>query len=133
MQLGARRSLHAVIGPQVLRAAGSFDGGLSSVLERLLAVGGSEGDVAVGVPVLGEEYMVEFPGDGVDAGDDDVAIADFESPTDAVEGRQEVALHVDDEKSVGRAELHAASLTPRKHICADSDVFLIPHFKLTNK
>src|SRR6266702_6529310 len=60
--------LEAVIGPEgldyVLGAVGDFDG-----LVRLSVVGCGEGDVVGGVPVLGEDDVVELLGEGVDGGD----------------------------------------------------------------
>ena len=44
-----------VFGPESLRAVRGFDG-----FEGLLVVGGGEGDVLVGVPVLGEDDVLEF-------------------------------------------------------------------------
>ena len=46
------------------------------VSKWFFAVGGGEGDVLGGVPVLGEDDVVEFFGEGVDEGDDGVAVGD---------------------------------------------------------
>ena len=75
VDLGAGGVLDAVVGPEVLGAVGGFDG-----VERALAgVGAGEGDVAEGVPVLGEDDVREAGGDGVDSGDDGVAVRDGEA------------------------------------------------------
>ena len=71
VEIGAVGALDAVVGPEGLGAVGGFDG----VGKRVLAgVGAGEGDVVAGVPVLGEDDMVEAGGEGVDAGDDGVAV-----------------------------------------------------------
>jgi hypothetical protein len=67
--------------------------------EGLLAVGAGEGDVAAGVPVLGEDDVVELRGEGVDAGEDGVAVSDRERAAG-----EEVELHVDDEQGIGCAQ-----------------------------
>ena len=76
VEVGAGGALDAVVGPEVLRAVGGFDGGLDTVWEWLLAVGAGEGDVVARVPVLGEDDVVEAGGEGVDAGDEGVAAGD---------------------------------------------------------
>ncbi len=63
--------LEDMFGPEGLGAVGGLDG-----FEVLFVVGGGEGDVLGGVPVLGEDDVVEFFGEGVDEGDDGVAIGD---------------------------------------------------------
>ena len=64
--------LDGVIGPEGLgdffRAVGEFDGFVG-----LLVVGGGEGDMSWGVPVLGEDGVWESLGEGVDEGDYGVA------------------------------------------------------------
>lgn len=75
VELGAGSALDAVVGPEGLGAVGGFDG----VGEGLLAgVGAGEGDVAEGVPILGEDDVLEFCGDGVDSGNDGIAAGDGE-------------------------------------------------------
>jgi len=62
--------LEDVIRPEALGTVRGFDS-----FERLLVgVGGCERDVLGRVPVLGEDDVVEFFGEGVDEGDDGVAI-----------------------------------------------------------
>ena len=62
--------LDHVFGPEGLAAVVDFDG-----FERLpVGVGCGEGDVLRRMPVLGEDDVVEFFGEGVDEGDDGVAI-----------------------------------------------------------
>ena len=63
--------LYGVIGPEGLEAVGNFDGFVG-----LLGVGGGEGNVLGGVPVLGEDDVVEFLREGVDGGEYGVAIGD---------------------------------------------------------
>jgi len=63
--------LEGVIGPKGLRAVGGFDGFVG-----LFGMGAGEGDVGGGVPVLGEDDVVEFLGEGVDDGDDGVPVGD---------------------------------------------------------
>ena len=60
VEVGAGGALNAVVGPEVLGAVGE----LYCVGKRLLGVGAGEGDVAAGVPVLGEEDVVEAAGRG---------------------------------------------------------------------
>ena len=58
--------LHAVIGPEGLRAVGHFDG-----FEGLPAgMSAGEGGVVSGVPVLGEDDVLEERSDLVDGRDD---------------------------------------------------------------
>ena len=63
--------LEDVFGPEGLGAVGCLDG-----FVVLFVVGGGEGDVLGWVPVLGEDDVVEFFGEGVDEGDDGVAVGD---------------------------------------------------------
>ena len=63
--------LEAVIGPECLGAVVDLD-----EFEGLLGVGGCKGDVVGGVPVLGEDDVIEFLGEGVDDGDYFVAALD---------------------------------------------------------
>ncbi len=60
--------------------------------------------MVAGVPVLGEDDVVETGGDGVDAGKNGVAVGDGQGAAVSVGIGQEVKLHVDDEESVGGAE-----------------------------
>src|SRR6185437_17108025 len=110
VDLGAGGALDAVVGPEVLGSVGSFDG-----FEGALAgVGAGEGDVAEGVPVLGEEDVGEAGGDGVDSGDDLVTAGDCER-TAVFRGRgEEVALHVDDQKRVCGGEPKSHYLIVRR-------------------
>ena len=62
----------------------------------------------MGVPVLGEDDVVEFLGEGVDEWDDGVAVGDGEVSTG-----HEVVLDVDDEKGVGGLELHGVMVVQR--------------------
>lgn len=62
--------LEGVIGPEGLGAVGGFD----RLVGALAGVGGGEGDVLWRVPVLGEDDVGEFLSEGVDKGDDGVAV-----------------------------------------------------------
>ena len=66
VEVGAGGVLDAVVGPEVLGAVG----GLNRVGKWLLVVGAGEGDVVARVPVLGEDDVVEFLGEGVEERDD---------------------------------------------------------------
>lgn len=61
--------LEGVIGPERLGAVVGVDRFVG-----LLGMGGGEGDVLRRVPVLGEDDVVEFFCEGVDEGDDGVAV-----------------------------------------------------------
>jgi hypothetical protein len=61
--------LDDVFGPEGLGAVVDFND-----FEGLFVVGGGEGDVLVGVPVLGEDDVVELCGEGVDDGDYGIAV-----------------------------------------------------------
>jgi len=64
--------LKDMIRPEGLGAVRGFDG-----FERfLVGVGGRERNVLGRVPVLGEDDVVEFFGEGVDEGNDGIAIFD---------------------------------------------------------
>jgi hypothetical protein len=88
--------LHAVFRPERLRAMRGLDG-----LEGLLMVRGGEGDVLGGMPVLGEDYVVELLCEGVDERNDLIAVGYGEVAAGA-----EVVLDVDDYEGVGGLELH---------------------------
>ncbi len=92
---GTGGALDAVVRPEVLNAVWDF----YRVRERVFAVGAGEADVVDGVPVRGEEDMVELAGEGVDAGDDAVALLYRKWATG-----EEVGLHVNDEEGVGGPE-----------------------------
>lgn len=102
VEVSARGSLDAVVGPEDLGAVGSFD----DIREGLLAVGAGEGDVTGGMPVLGAKNVVEATGEGVDAGDEIEAAVDLKRSA----FEEEVDLHVDDEEGVVRGEVHGCSL-----------------------
>ena len=63
--------LDGVIGPESLRAVRGLYG-----LVMLFVVGACEGDVFRWMPVLGEDCVGEFCGQGVDGGDYGVAFFD---------------------------------------------------------
>ncbi len=96
-------ALNAVVGPERLRAVGGFN----RVGEGVLAgVGAGEGDVVAGVPVLGEDGVVEARSKRVDTGEDGIGVRDGKGAP-----WEEVELHVDDEEGVGVAELHSSKRT----------------------
>ena len=87
--------LDDVFGPEGLGAVGGFYD-----FEWIFVwVGCGEGDVLGGMPVLGKDDVVEFFGEGVDEGDDGVAVFDSQRAAG-----HEVVLDVDDEKGVGGLE-----------------------------
>ena len=88
--------LEDVFGPKGLGAVRGIDGFVG-----LFRVGCREGDVLGGMPVLGEDDVVEFLGKGVDDGDDGVAVGYGQGAAG-----HEVVLDVDDEECVGGLELH---------------------------
>jgi len=98
----ARSALDAVIGPEGLRAVGDFGGGEG----RGTGVGRSERDVAGGVPVLGEDDVLEALAEAVDEGDDLVTIFDGERAAGSIDGGAEVVLDVDHEECVAGQEVH---------------------------
>ena len=57
-----------------------------------------------GVPVLGEDYVLETLGEAVDDGDDLVALGDGERSAYSINSRAEVVLYVDDQESVSGGE-----------------------------
>jgi len=95
VECGAGGVLDAVVGPEGLFAVGRVE----CVREGFQVVGAGEGDVSGWVPVLGEDDVVEAGGEGVDAGNNGVAIGDGECTAG-----EEVELYVDDEESVGWTE-----------------------------
>jgi hypothetical protein len=96
MKGSAGGTLQAVLGPETLGAVRSLDG-----LVGLLVVRGGEGDVLGGMPVLGEDYVVELLCEGVDERNDLIAVGYGEVAAGA-----EVVLDVDDYEGVGGLELH---------------------------
>ena len=96
--------LDDVIGPEGLGTISGFDG-----FEGLFVVGRGEGDVLGWVPVLGEDDVVEFSGEDVDRGDDDVTVWDRQ-----IAAGHEVILDVDDEQGVGGLELHGDSMVVQR-------------------
>ena len=57
--------------------------------------------MAGGMPILGEEDVVEAARESVDGGNDLVSTCDGEAASLSRYGRAEVVLEVDDEESVG--------------------------------
>ena len=104
VEVGSGSAGDAVIGPEGLGTVVDFGD-----FEGLLVMGGGEGDVAVGVPVLGEDDVVEALSDAIDEGDDLVAFGDGERSSSSINGRAEVVLDVDDEEGVGGGELDGHS------------------------
>jgi hypothetical protein len=88
--------LEAVFGPECLGAVRGFD-----YLVGPCVVGGGEGDVPAGVPVLGEDDVVELLREGVDDRNYFVAFGDGERASHSVDRGAEVVLYVDDEEGVG--------------------------------
>ena len=62
-----------------------------------------------GVPVLGEDDVIEVCSGAVNGGDDGVAVGDGQGAAGA-----EVILHVDDDEGVGGGDLHLVKTTTRK-------------------
>jgi hypothetical protein len=97
---GAGSVLEAVIGPEGLGAVRGFD-----LLVGIFGVGAGEGDMLRGVPVLGEEDVIEAAGEGVDGGEDLVAAGYGEGAAG-----HEIGLEVDEEECVGLViDLHGLS------------------------
>ena len=89
--------LKGVFGPEGLGAVGGLDGFVGS-----FGVSGGEGDVRGGMPVLGENDVIELLREGVDDGDHSVAVGDGQGPPG-----HEVVLDVDDEEGVcGLKDMH---------------------------
>jgi hypothetical protein len=110
VEICAGRVLEAVIGPEGLGdlfgAVAGFDG-----FEGLLVMGGGEGDVTFGMPVLGEDDVGETGGEGVDGGNDGVAVGDGEGSACSIDWRAEIVLEVDDEEDVVglKGEIHGCN------------------------
>jgi len=91
MKIGAAGALHAVIGPQSLRAITEFD-----LLEgQFSGMDGSEGVVVSGVPVLGEDDVLEMSRGAMDGSNDGVSIGNCKGAAGA-----EIVLDVDHEEDV---------------------------------
>lgn len=87
VEVGSSGALDTVIGPQSLRAVGEFD-----LLEGPFAgMRGGKGVVVGGVPVLGEDDVLEILRGAVDGFDDGIAVDDSECAAGA-----EIILHVGD-------------------------------------
>jgi hypothetical protein len=84
--------LDAMVRPEGLRAVG----GLDLLVRLVVLVRGGEGDVLRGVPVLGEENVVEAVGEDVDEREDFVATGDGEGSSG-----HEVGLEIDEEECGG--------------------------------
>ena len=96
VERGAFGVLETVVGPEGLSAVGN-----GYRLERLGArMGGCEGDVAGGVPVLGKNDVVEATREGINGGYDLVCAGDCQAPSPSCDRRAKVILEVDDEKGV---------------------------------
>jgi len=94
MERRAFGALHAVVGPQRLRAVRHLDG-----LERTTAgVGAGERGVPRRVPVLGQDDMGEPPCQSVDHGHDRVALRHGERAA-----RTEIELRIDDDQHIALA------------------------------
>src|SRR5262249_11941569 len=99
-EFGARRMLHAVVGPQLLRPVGRRDG-----LEPLAArMARRERQVRGRMPVLSEYHVTEFFAQAIDRGHDLVAARHREASA-----RTKVVLHVDGEEDVALAERNSVS------------------------
>jgi len=92
-------ALDAVDGPEGLRAVGEID----LLVGFVAGVGGGERGMVEGVPVLGEDDVVEDGSEAVDGGEDGIAIGDGQCAAGA-----EVALHVDDEEDVVGGDVHGS-------------------------
>lgn len=62
--------------------------------------------MAGGVPILGEDDVLEVPGQLADDGNDCVTVGNCECAASSVDCRAEVVLDVDDKKGVGSLHLH---------------------------
>jgi hypothetical protein len=95
MKLRAGRALNTVVRPERLLVVRRVD----CVGKGFEVVGAGEGDVARGVPVLGEDDVVEAGSERVDTGNDLVAVGNGQRAAG-----HEVNLHVDDQEGVGVAK-----------------------------
>jgi len=84
--------LEVVLGPKGLGAIGNLNEFVGTFLVRC-----GEGDMLRGMPVLRQYDVFEFDSDGVNKGNDGVAVRDCQWPS-----RHEVVLDVNDEKGIGR-------------------------------
>jgi hypothetical protein len=92
--------LDGVLGPEGLRTVRSME-----ELVVLLVVGGGEGDVSGGVPVLRKDDVGEFFRESVDDRNDLVGVRYGQ-----VAAGHEVILNVDDEECVGGFKVHGHSM-----------------------
>ena len=106
VELRAGRALNAVVGPERLWAIGGLDG----VVGPAAGVLGGEGEVVGGVPILGEDDVLEAGGELVNGRDDGVAICDGECATGA-----EVELDIHEEEEIIGAKLHDGASGGRVH------------------
>jgi hypothetical protein len=115
MEGSAFRVLEAVFGPEgldyCLRAVGDFYGFVG-----MLAMRTGEGDVSGGVPVLGEDDVIEFAGEDIDDWDDPVAFGYSERASDSVNGGAKIFLYVDDEEGVSGSALHLGLMVVQKDV-----------------
>lgn len=91
MEGSAGRALDAMLGPERLRPVRSLDH-LKGLLARM---SGGKGDMTGGMPVLGEDDVVEFFAESIDQRDDLIAISYRKRSAGA-----EVVLDVDDQKRI---------------------------------
>lgn len=101
--------LEDVFGPEGLGTVGGLNGLVGLGVRMSCGVGGGEGNVLGGVPVLGEDDVVELFCEGVDEGDYGVAVWDGQCAAG-----HEVVLDVDDEECVGGLELHSDLMVEHK-------------------
>jgi hypothetical protein len=100
VQLRAAAALKAVVRPKRLFAVRRVD----AVREGLKTVCAGKGDVSCGVPVLGEDHVVEVRSKCVEAGDDVRAAGNGKGCGVLGATGQKIALHVDEQKGVGGEE-----------------------------
>src|SRR6188508_1089971 len=114
MQRRAPRSLDAVIRPEHLLAVAQPRG-----LERLLAgMARSERGMARGMPVLGDDDVLELAREAIDERHDLVAALHFERAA-----RAEVVLHVDDDQAIRDAR-HRYTVSTILPTCCDDSISL---------
>jgi len=92
MEVCARGVLDTVFGPECLRTVCHLD----SFVVFFAGMCTGEGDVPAGVPVLGEDDMLELLRDGINEGNNLVTFIDGECAA-----RAEVVLDVDDDQGIG--------------------------------